>query len=100
MEEENENLQSRIASFLCKVLERIRNSEITYIFHVSHVRNNLHMRSIFIEKHITIHEVMCHFMNRNIHPRINVDIKSIRPNNLVNITILTIGSYCITNKTE
>ena len=58
------------------------------------------MPSIFIEKHTTIHEVICHFMNRNIDSQINVDIKSIHPNYSINITILTVGSYCITNKTE
>ena len=71
-----------------------------YIPYTSHVRNNLHMPSMFIEKHTTIHEVIYHFMNRNIDSRINVNNKSIHPNNSVNITILTIGSYCITNKTE
>ena len=71
-----------------------------YIPCTSHVRNNLHMPSIFIEKHTTIHEVICHFMNRNIDSRINVDIKSIHPNYSVNITILTVDSYCITNKIE
>ena len=47
-----------------------------YIPCTSHVRNNLHMPSIFIEKHTTIHEVICQFMNRNIDSRINADIKS------------------------
>ena len=71
-----------------------------YISCTSHVKNNLHMLSIFIEKHTTIHEVIYHFMNRNIDSLTNVDIKSIHPNNSDNIPILTVGSYCITNKTE
>ena len=71
-----------------------------YIPCTSHVRNNLQIPSILIEKHTTIHEVICHSMNRNIDSRINVNIKSIHPNNSNNITILTVGSYSITNKTE
>ena len=39
---------------------------LMYISCISLVRNNLHISSIFIEEHTTIHEVICHFINRNI----------------------------------
>ena len=97
MEEENGNLQLRIASSL-REDKKFRNH--MYIPCVSHVRNNLHISSIFIEKHTTVHEVIRHFMNRNIDSRINVNIKSIHPNYSINIIILTVCSYYITNKTE
>ena len=72
-----------------------------YVPCISHVRNNLHMPSIFVEKHTTIHKVICHFTNCNIDSRINVDHISIHPNIYsVYITISTIGSYSITNKSN
>ena len=39
-------------------------------------------------------------MKHNIDSRTNVDIKLIHPNYPVNIIILTVGSYSITNKTK
>ena len=51
-----------------------------YIPCISHVRNNLHMPSIFIEKYTTIHEVISHFMKHKIDSRTNIVFQSIHPN--------------------
>ena len=102
MEEETEIYNRRLQVFHVKSVreyKKFRNH--MYISCISHVRNNLPMPpSIFIEKHTTIHKVICHFINCNIDSRINVDIKSVHPNYSINIHILTVGSYCITNETE